>query len=61
MQLMNNSRQGGLKAVVWTDCFQIVMMFSGMLAIIVQGSINAGGFFKSFSIANEFNRIEFFK
>ncbi|CAL8077557.1 unnamed protein product [Orchesella dallaii] len=50
---------GGLKAVVWTDCFQIMMMFSGMLAIIIQGSINAGGFFNTFAIASNYSRIEF--
>ena len=28
--------QGGLKAVVWTDAFQIVVMFAGMLGIVIQ-------------------------
>ncbi|OXA62795.1 Sodium-coupled monocarboxylate transporter 1 [Folsomia candida] len=50
---------GGLKAVVWTDCFQIGMMFAGMLSIIIQGSINVGGLGKAFSIANDHGRIEF--
>ncbi|CAG7829113.1 unnamed protein product [Allacma fusca] len=50
---------GGIKAVVWTDVFQIMMMLAGMLAIIIQGSIRLGGFGKAFTIANEHNRIQF--
>jgi Na+/proline symporter len=35
--------QGGMKAVVWTDCFQIVVMFAGMLTLLISGSIKLGG------------------
>ncbi|XP_032346326.1 sodium-coupled monocarboxylate transporter 2 [Camelus ferus] len=35
--------QGGLKAVVWTDAFQMVVMVVGFLTVLVQGSIHAGG------------------
>uniref|UniRef100_A0A7N9ANT1 Sodium-dependent multivitamin transporter n=1 Tax=Mastacembelus armatus TaxID=205130 RepID=A0A7N9ANT1_9TELE len=34
---------GGLKAVIWTDVFQTVVMFAGQLAVIVVGSSQAGG------------------
>ncbi|XP_010998500.1 sodium-coupled monocarboxylate transporter 2 isoform X1 [Camelus dromedarius] len=34
---------GGLKAVVWTDAFQMVVMVVGFLTVLVQGSIHAGG------------------
>ena len=30
--------------MVWTDTFQIFVMLSGFIAIIVKGSIDAGGF-----------------
>ena len=34
--------QGGMKAVMWTDAFQIVIMFVGLLAVLIQGSIDYG-------------------
>lgn len=35
--------QGGFKAVVWTDVFQMIMMLTGFLAIIVQSVRLQGG------------------
>lgn len=35
--------QGGLKAVIWTDVFQTVVMFAGQLAVIIVGVKQAGG------------------
>lgn len=35
--------QGGLKAVIWTDVFQTVVMFTGQLAVIIVGVQQAGG------------------
>ncbi|KAL0967479.1 hypothetical protein UPYG_G00252780 [Umbra pygmaea] len=34
---------GGLKAVIWTDVFQTIVMFAGQLAVIVVGTHQAGG------------------
>ncbi|KAI2661864.1 Sodium/iodide cotransporter [Labeo rohita] len=34
---------GGMKAVIWTDVFQIVVMLSGFIAVFIQGTILAGG------------------
>ncbi|XP_043910686.1 sodium/iodide cotransporter [Protopterus annectens] len=34
---------GGMKAVIWTDAFQMIVMFSGFLATIIQGTKIAGG------------------
>ncbi|KAF7654472.1 hypothetical protein LDENG_00069020 [Lucifuga dentata] len=34
---------GGLKAVIWTDVFQTIVMFAGQLAVIVVGASQAGG------------------
>ncbi|XDV42756.1 hypothetical protein PO909_011369 [Leuciscus waleckii] len=34
---------GGLKAVVWTDVFQTLVMFTGQLAVIIVGVQQAGG------------------
>lgn len=35
---------GGMKAVIWTDVFQTVIMLLGTSCIIIQGSILLGGF-----------------
>ncbi|GAB1286669.1 Sodium-coupled monocarboxylate transporter 2 [Apodemus speciosus] len=35
---------GGLKAVVWTDAFQMVVMIVGFLTVLIQGSNHVGGF-----------------
>ncbi|MBZ3886021.1 Sodium-coupled monocarboxylate transporter 2 [Sciurus carolinensis] len=34
---------GGLKAVVWTDAFQMVVMIVGFLSVLIQGSALNGG------------------
>ncbi|MGH0131366.1 UNVERIFIED_CONTAM: hypothetical protein FKN15_045917 [Acipenser sinensis] len=34
---------GGLKAVVWTDAFQMVVMVLGFLTVLIQGTIVNGG------------------
>ncbi|XP_074131339.1 sodium-coupled monocarboxylate transporter 2 [Sminthopsis crassicaudata] len=34
---------GGLKAVVWTDAFQMVVMVVGFLTVLIQGTARAGG------------------
>ncbi|XP_069485974.1 sodium-coupled monocarboxylate transporter 1-like [Ambystoma mexicanum] len=35
---------GGLKAVIWTDVFQVVIMFAGVASVIVRTVIVKGGF-----------------
>lgn len=34
--------QGGMKAVVWTDVFQMFVMLSGFVAIAIQGTLMVG-------------------
>ncbi|XP_023675582.1 sodium-coupled monocarboxylate transporter 2 [Paramormyrops kingsleyae] len=34
---------GGLKAVVWTDAFQMVVMVVGFLTVLIQGVLQTGG------------------
>ncbi|CAG0924109.1 unnamed protein product [Notodromas monacha] len=52
---------GGLRAVVWTDAFQVVVMFLGLLVIIVYGTIQVGGAGEVWRIASENDRANFFK
>ncbi|XP_021351291.1 sodium-dependent multivitamin transporter-like [Mizuhopecten yessoensis] len=51
---------GGLKAVIWTDVFQAAVMYTGMAAILIKGSIDAGGVKETWRIANENGRVNLF-
>ncbi|XP_071451352.1 sodium-coupled monocarboxylate transporter 1-like [Hetaerina americana] len=51
---------GGLKAVVWTDALQMVMMFGSMAVVVVAGTISVGGLQTVWERSEKSNRIEFF-
>uniref|UniRef100_A0A3Q3DAU9 Solute carrier family 5 member 5 n=1 Tax=Hippocampus comes TaxID=109280 RepID=A0A3Q3DAU9_HIPCM len=51
--------QGGIKAVIWTDVFQIVVMFSGFVAIYIHGTVLVGGPAAVLEIANNGSRLNF--
>lgn len=53
--------QGGVKAVVYTDVFQALVMLAGVLAIVIIGSLNVGGLDVVWDIAYHHNRTELFK
>ncbi|XP_038627737.1 sodium/iodide cotransporter [Tachyglossus aculeatus] len=48
---------GGMKAVVWTDVFQVFVMLAGFIAIFIQGTILLGGTSRVLEIANEHSRV----
>lgn len=48
---------GGLKAVIWTDVFQTVVMFAGQLAVIIVGAGQAGGMAEVWRKAQNGSRI----
>lgn len=48
---------GGLKAVVWTDVFQTVVMFTGQLAVIIVGVRQAGGLSEAWGKVRDGGRI----
>ncbi|KAK7501550.1 hypothetical protein BaRGS_00007354, partial [Batillaria attramentaria] len=50
---------GGMKAVLWTDTFQAIVMLTGLLAVIIQGSIVTGGFARAWDVASQRGRIAF--
>ncbi|KAH3802762.1 hypothetical protein DPMN_156444 [Dreissena polymorpha] len=50
---------GGMKAVVWTDVFQAVVMLAGILAIVIQGTMKVGGMHTVWRINEDWHRIEF--
>ncbi|XP_071086332.1 sodium-coupled monocarboxylate transporter 1-like [Haliotis cracherodii] len=51
---------GGLKAVIWTDVFQALVMFAGMFAIIIKGTMDAGGIKTVWTTAAKGGRLNFF-
>uniref|UniRef100_A0A3B3W2D2 Solute carrier family 5 member 5 n=1 Tax=Poecilia latipinna TaxID=48699 RepID=A0A3B3W2D2_9TELE len=50
---------GGMRAVIWTDVFQIVVMLSGFVAIFIQGTILVGGPAQVLEIASNGSRLNF--
>ncbi|TUD19542.1 Sodium/iodide cotransporter [Bagarius yarrelli] len=51
--------QGGMRAVVWTDVFQVIVMLSGFIVVFVHGTVLAGGPANVLQIANNGSRINF--
>ncbi|XP_061870770.1 sodium/iodide cotransporter [Colius striatus] len=50
---------GGMKAVIWTDVFQVVVMLSGFVAIIIRGVLLVGGPARVLAIAANGSRVNF--
>ncbi|KAK1801441.1 hypothetical protein P4O66_022710 [Electrophorus voltai] len=50
---------GGMKAVVWTDVFQVVIMLSGFIVVFTYGTLLVGGPAKVLEIASNGSRINF--
>ncbi|KAM9383354.1 sodium-dependent multivitamin transporter isoform 2-T4 [Phaethornis superciliosus] len=48
---------GGLKAVIWTDVFQTLVMLAGQLAVIVVGAQRVGGMAHVWHLAQQEGRI----
>lgn len=45
--------QGGLKAVIWTDVFQTLVMFLGQLVVIIVGAARVGGLGRVWDVASQ--------
>lgn len=50
---------GGMKAVLWTDLFQSILMFLAMFAVVGVGTYRMGGVYNVWSEAQAGGRIEF--
>ncbi|KAH9370558.1 hypothetical protein HPB48_002511 [Haemaphysalis longicornis] len=50
---------GGMKAVLWTDLFQSILMFAAMFAVVAVGTYRMGGVYNVWSEAQAGGRIEF--
>jgi sodium-coupled monocarboxylate transporter 8/12 len=47
-----------MKAVMWTDVFQMFVVYAGLLTVIIQGTIAVGGADKVWAKAKEGNRLK---
>ncbi|GFS00670.1 sodium-coupled monocarboxylate transporter [Elysia marginata] len=50
---------GGMKAVLWTDSFQVMMMLVGYLAILIRGATTVGSWSTAWESAHRTNRVKF--
>nr|XP_020864752.1 sodium/iodide cotransporter isoform X3 [Phascolarctos cinereus] len=48
---------GGMKAVIWTDVFQVFVMLSGFVAILIHGTLLVGGAQRVLYIAHNHSRV----
>lgn len=53
--------QGGLRAVIWTDAFMAIVMFSTIVVLIITGTNAAGGFTYVWEINKMANRTDMFQ
>ncbi|XP_062598235.1 sodium-coupled monocarboxylate transporter 1-like [Saccostrea cucullata] len=51
---------GGIKAVIWTDVFQSLVMFMGIFAILIKGTMVAGGVSNVIEINKNTGRLDMF-
>lgn len=50
--------KGGLKAVMWTDAFQMIIVFAGLMTLIIKATIEVGGIAKVFEKASAGGKLE---
>ncbi|XP_033758357.1 sodium-dependent multivitamin transporter-like [Pecten maximus] len=48
---------GGFTAVIWTDVLQSVLMFGGIFAVLIKGTMDAGGLTKTWQTINNKGRV----
>jgi len=53
--------QGGIKAVIWTDFLQGVLMVVSSIVVIVLGLIHVGGFLPVWERSRDGGRIKIFE
>ncbi|KAL7643246.1 UNVERIFIED_CONTAM: hypothetical protein RMT77_006537 [Armadillidium vulgare] len=51
---------GGIRAIIWTDIFQLVVMVIGLVLVFVIGSAQNGGIIKTFYTSSEGGRLNIF-
>ncbi|XP_060579756.1 sodium-coupled monocarboxylate transporter 1-like [Ruditapes philippinarum] len=49
---------GGLKAVMWTDAFQMIIVFAGVVAVVWKGTTEMGGFDVVWQLAKNGSKLQ---
>ncbi|XP_052718701.1 sodium-dependent multivitamin transporter-like [Crassostrea angulata] len=49
---------GGLKAVMWTDAFQMIIVFIGLLALVIKATVEVGGFNHVWETAKQAGKLQ---
>jgi len=57
----NYLKQGGFKAVIWTDTLQIFLVLGSVFTLLIKGVMDAGGLDAVWQRSFESSRVEFFK
>lgn len=52
---------GGLKAVIWTDCVQYILMMIALFVVIIKGTADVGGVDRVFYLNDQANRLTLWK
>ncbi|XP_072026901.1 sodium-coupled monocarboxylate transporter 2-like isoform X1 [Amphiura filiformis] len=52
---------GGMKAVLWADCFQMTLCFATLLSVVIMVSLQVGGFSQVIEISGEGGRTQIFE
>ena len=47
--------------MVWTDCFQVLILYTSMFAVLIKGTTDIGGVAIVWERNNQAGRSEFFK
>ena len=50
-----------MKAVIWNDVFQAVVMLGGLVAVVVKGSQEVGGFGRVWDLLEKGDRLKFIR
>ena len=53
--------QGGIRAVVWTDVVQILLVLGAALAVLVKGATDVGGWATVWAVASHGSRLPDFE
>ncbi|CAG5120028.1 unnamed protein product [Candidula unifasciata] len=48
---------GGIRAVVWTDAFQLIVVWAGLLALLIKGAVDAGGWTNVWKVSKNGSRL----
>lgn len=52
---------GGLGGVIWTDVFQALIMYSGLIAVMIKGFQEVGGISEMFKLNSDGDHLKFAK